>query len=336
MQRLGQHLGRVASALAVYLALGSGAQAATTWDYYLYTGVAHRGTVLLQRFAEEVKKRTNGELIINVRPAGELPFKATEVVKITGDGQVQMGSASPGFIAGSVPIGTVGNHYGLIGTYGEMDKVLPIINKYSDPHFQKKGAKILFAWSWPTQHIFGSGKPIRTLDDFSGRKIRTVAPQEAEMLKRLGASSLSLTTPEIAVALERKMMDGLITAPMTIVASKLSDFLTWIYVSNLHMGGPNYELVNIKAYDALLPNVRAKLDEVAKEWGPLMNREVEAGDNDDMKTLVEKAKLEPVKARPEDLEALRKKMDDYADAWAKETGPDAVAMMKDIRAALGR
>jgi TRAP-type C4-dicarboxylate transport system substrate-binding protein len=334
--QIGRHIGKIALGVVANLLLACGAQAAATWDYYLYTGVAHRGTILLQRFAEEVKKRTDGELIIRVYPAGELPFKATEVVKITGDGQVQMGSASPGFIAGSVAIGTVGNHYGLIGTYDEMNKVLPIINKYADPHFQKNGAKILFAWSWPTQHIFGSGKPIRTLDDFAGRKIRTVAPQEAEMLKRLGASSLALTTPEIAVALERKMMDGLITAPMTIVASKLSDFLSWIYVSNLHMGGPNYELVNVKAYDALAPNVRAKLDEVAKEWGPLMNREVEAGDNEDMKLLIEKNKLEPVKARPEDLEALRKKMDDYADSWAKETGPDAVAMMKEIRATLGR
>lgn len=331
-----KRLPQVLLGLAAYLSLGLGAQAATEWDYYLYTGVAHRATISFQQFAEEVKKRTNGELIINVRPAGELPFKATEVVKVVGDGQVQMGSGSPGFIAGSVNIGTVGNHFGLIRTYDEMDKAMPIIMKYTDPHFQKYGAKILYAWSWPTQHIFGRGAPIRTLDDFSGRKIRTVAPQEAEMLKRLNASTISLTTPEIAVAMERGMMDGLVTAPTTIVAAKLQDFLTWTWLSELHMGGPNYELVNVAAYEALAPEVRAKLDEVAAEWGAVMNKTMKEGDDGDMKLLEDNPNIEMIKATPEDIEALRLKMDDYLDSWAEENGDDAVAMVKELREALGR
>lgn len=322
--------------MAALLAMAASARAETQWDYYLYTGVAHRATISFQEFAEEVKKRTNGELVINVRPAGELPFKATEVVKVVGDGQVQMGSGSPGFIAGSVNIGTVGNHFGLIRTYEEMDKAMPIIKKYADPHFQKYGAKILYAWSWPTQHIFGRGEPIRTLADFAGRKIRTVAPQEAEMLKRLGASTIALTTPEIAVAMERGMMDGLVTAPTTIVAAKLQDFLTWTYVSELHMGGPNYELVNIAAYDALAPDVRAKLDEVAAEWGAKMNKTMKDGDDGDMKILQAMPSIEFIQAKPEEMEALRLKMNDYLDTWASENGEDAVAMVKELRAALGR
>src|SRR5690606_3827402 len=119
------------AALATAMALSMPALAATTWDHYAYTGVTHPVTVLLQGFAEEVKKRTDGELIINVYPAGELPFKATEVVKIVGDGQVQLGSASPGFVGASVPMATVGNHVGLIRTYEDMARVWPIIEKYT-------------------------------------------------------------------------------------------------------------------------------------------------------------------------------------------------------------
>lgn len=329
-------LGKALLGLAVGTVMAMPAKAATTWDYFAYTGVTHPVTVLLREFADEVKKRTNGELIINVRPAGELPFKASEVVKIVGEGQVQMGSASPGFIAGSVNIGTVGNHEGLIRTYEEMAKAWPIIFKYVDPHFQKAGARTLFAWSWPTQHVFGTGKPIRTLEDFAGRKIRTVAPQEAEMLKRLNASSVALTTPEVAVALERGVMDGLISAPVTVVGTKWNELLKWVYVSSLHMGGPNYELINIDAYNKLPANVKTVLDQVAKEWTEKMNVGISSRDTADMKDLRDKYKLEMIEAKPEDMKALDKKMEDYWESWAKDQGPDGVAMMKELRAALGR
>jgi TRAP-type C4-dicarboxylate transport system substrate-binding protein len=318
--------------------VASSANAATTWDYYLYTGATHPITVLLKGFTEEVKKRTNGELIINVRPAGELPFRATEVVKVVGEGQTQMGSASPGFVGATTPIATVGNHVGLIRTYDDMEKVWPTIEKYTSKHFEQAGAKILFHWSWPTQHVFGTAaaQPIHTLEDFKGRKLRTVAPEEAVMLKRLGAASISLTTPEVPVALDRGVVHGLISAAFNVVGSNWQDQLKWVWVSELHMGGPNYELVNIKAYNALPANVRATLDQVAKEWTGKMNQTIGAQDANDLKALGEKYKLQLVKARPEDLAKLHDVMQDYWDAWAKEQGPDGVAMMKEIRSQLGR
>lgn len=323
---------------AALLASSAQVQAATTWEYYAYTGVTHPVTVLLQGFADEVKKRTNGELIINVRAAGELPFRATEVVKVVGDGQVQLGSASPGFIGGSTPLGTVGNHVGLIRTYEDMAKVWPVIQKYTDEKFKPAGAKTLFHWNWPTQHVFGSSKskPPTSLADFAGRKIRTVAPQETEMLKRLSAASVSLTTPEVPVALERGVMDGLISAAFNVESTKWYEFLKWVYVSELHIGGPNYELVNIEAYNKLPANVRTTLDQVAAEWSQKMNATISARDAADLQGLKDKHGLELVMAKPEDLKKLNDTMQSYWDDWAKEQGPDGVAMMKEIRQILGR
>ena len=80
------------------------ANAATTSDDYTYTGVTHVLTKLQKGFADEVAKRTNGELKIVVRPAGELPFKADEAGRIAGEGQVQVASAFMGFLTGTIPI----------------------------------------------------------------------------------------------------------------------------------------------------------------------------------------------------------------------------------------
>jgi TRAP-type C4-dicarboxylate transport system substrate-binding protein len=175
-----------------------------------------------------------------------------------------------------------------------------------------------------------------SLEDFKGRKMRTVAPEEAEMLKRLGAASISLTTPEVPVALDRGVVDGLISAAFNVVGSNWQGQLKWVWVSELHMGGPNYELVNIKAYNALSPSTRATLDQVAKEWTVKMNETIGSQDAADLKALGEKYNLQIVHAKPEDLTKLREMMQPFWDSWAKEQGPDGIAMMKEIRAQLGR
>ncbi len=206
--------------LVTALSFAGSARAATNWDHYLITGITHPISVFLTGFAEEVKKRTNGELVITPRPAGELPFRATEVVKITGDGLVQMGSAYAGFISGSSPISAVTGLPFLVRTYEDLEKTWPIIEKYSAKEFKKAGVKTLFHFSWPAQNLYGAGQPIRNLEDFKGRKLRTTDAKQAEMMRRLGASTVTLTTAEVPVAMERGLMEGMTTAAFNVMGAK--------------------------------------------------------------------------------------------------------------------
>ncbi len=154
--------------LAAAIGVGFGfisapALAATTWDYYAFTGVTHPITIFLKGFAEEVEKRTDGELKIVVRPAGELPFRATESVKATGQGLVQMGSAYAGFISGTLPHAAISGHPFLVRTYDDLAKVWPIMQRNTEKDFEKLGVKVLFYFSWPVQTIFGFGESMRSI-----------------------------------------------------------------------------------------------------------------------------------------------------------------------------
>ena len=322
--------------LAAAIALGGQSRAATNWDHYLFTGITHPISVFLTGFAEEVKKRTNGELVITPRPAGELPFRATEVVKITGDGLVQMGSAYAGFISGSSPISGVTGLPFLVRTYEDLEKTWPIIEKYSTKELQKAGVKTLFHFSWPPQNLYGAGQPIRTLEDFKGRKLRTTDAKQAEMMRRLGASSVTLTTAEVPVAMERGLMEGMTTAAFNVIGAKWYEFIKWGWLPEIHIGGPNYELVNIAAYNKLPANVRATLDEVAKEWSAKMLKEIAAVEGRDRKALEDNYKISLYVPPKEQVDELTKRMEDYWVAWGEQNGPDGVALVKEIRAALGR
>ncbi len=101
------------------------ASAQTKWDMYAFSGANHPVTLRLKGFAEEVAKATNGQLVITVRPAGEFPFKASEVVRAVGTGQIQIGEAYSGFISGAVPLSSVANLPMLVRNSEDLTKVWP-------------------------------------------------------------------------------------------------------------------------------------------------------------------------------------------------------------------
>lgn len=334
-------MGLFKNALAVWLAvlagsLATSAQAATTWDYYTYTGVTHVLTKLQKGFAEDVLKRTNGELKIVVRPAGELPFRADEAGRITGEGQVQMASAFMGFLTGTIPLSGITGHSFLVRSYDELAKIYPIIEKHMQPEFEKLGVRPLFYFAWGAQNIYGINKPLLTAADFANRKFRTNDPKQGDLLKILSASSITLTTPEVSVAMQRGLMDGMFSAAAGMVSGKWIELVKWAWIADVNIGGPNWELVNLKAYNALTPQVRKTLDEVAAEWGPRMIKEMAALEIKDREDLKPKHNVDVHNASSELVADLTKRMVPVWEAWAKQTGPKAEEMLKEIRAAVGR
>lgn len=329
--------GFVATLGLAALALGAvPAKAQTKWDFYGFTGVTHPISVRFKMFCEEVKKATDGKLDIIFRPAGELPFRATEVVKATSSGQVQVAAAYQGFISGELPITSIASLPFLVRSGEELEKAYPIIEKYTKPVFAKRGVKALFWHTWPVQNIYGKGKPIKSIEDFKGRKIRSTDGKQAEMLKQLGASSVNLTTPEVPVAIERGVADGFLTAGFNVVGAKWYEFTEWGWMGDVHMGGPEYVIANIAAYEKLPADVRKKLDEVSTSFGPkmrAMNLGDEKGALEALKTKHNVALYTPPK---EQVDELTKRMQPYWESWAKQHGPDVVALLKEIREALGK
>jgi TRAP-type C4-dicarboxylate transport system substrate-binding protein len=315
---------------------GGPAAAKTTWDYQLFTGVTHPITIYLKGFADEVRKRTEGELDIIVRPAGELPFGATEVVKVVGDGLVQMGSAYAGFISGTTPKAAVSGIPFLVRTYAELDKTWPIIREYADQEFKRFGVMTLFYFSWPPQNIYGTGKPIHVLEDFSGRKLRTTDPKQAEMLRLLNATSVTLTTAEVPAAMERKVMEGVATAAFNTVGAKWAEFVEWGWMPDMHIGGPNYELVNINAFNALPSKVRETLAQVAAEWEKKMLREIAQEEQHSRDILRDRFHVKLYYPDQAQITELTRRMESYWASWAQEQGPDGIEMMRRLRAALGK
>lgn len=328
-----QHYFRVVCAFFLF-ALMLPAHAQVKWDMYAFSGATHPITLRLKDFAETVKKETNGQLVITVRPAGEFPFKAPEVVRAVSTGQVQIGEGYAGFISGVIPLASVANLPLLIRNNEDLEKIWPIVQKYAYPEFEKQGVKVLFHFEWPPQNIFGRGTPIKKPEDFAGKKLRTTDAKQSEMLKRLGATSVSIAPAEVPLAIERGVVDGFTTAAFNVIGAKWYEFVKWAYLPDLNAGGPDFVMVNIAAYNKLDPKLRQVLDSVAAKWGPMMTKENIGYENRDLDILKNKYGVELYRPSPKEVAELTDMMKPLWDAWAKQQGPTAVTMLKEIREVL--
>lgn len=323
------------TALTLALALAGPALAETTWDLYAFTGPSHPITQRYMMFADEVKEATGGELVITVRPAGELPFKATEVIKATSTGQVQLAQGYQAFLSGAVPVAAVASLPFLVQSGDELKTVAPDIIAAADAEFEKEGVRTLFWHTWPVQNIFGAGEPVRSPADFAGRKIRSTDGNQAALLAALGSSSISLTTPEVPVAVERGVAEGYMTAAFNVLGAQWQDFTDWGYLCDVNIGGPEYLLMNVAAYEALPEEVRTALDGVAAGFGEKFT-DLNLGDEaDSLKKLEEHGVtlVTPTEAEMDEMTAL---MVPYWESWAADNGETAVQLLADIRAKLGK
>jgi TRAP-type C4-dicarboxylate transport system substrate-binding protein len=325
----------IAVSLALVILAGPEAAAKTRWDYALYVGVTHPIAVQLKEFAAEVGRRTQGELEIVIRPAGELPIRATEMVKAVGDGRAQMGQAASSLISGQAQLAGLANTPFLIRDYADLEKAWPVVQEHADREFRKLGAALLFHSGWPPTNVYGAGRPIRTLADFAGRKLRSLDARQAELFGRLQAASVTLAPAEVPVALERGVMEAVVTSAFNAVGSRWSGFLKWAYVTEINVT-PDYQVVNVAALEKLPPAVQATLRQVGAEWSRKMIAANAAAEEAARGELRDKHGVQFAAAAEADVTGLLRTAEELWRAWAQQAGPEGTEMLARMRQALGR
>ena len=149
------------------------------------------------------------QLLLKYHLGGSLTIKGTDITTAVGDNIMQMGD--DGMQQGNVPITGILRLPMLITSTQEFDKALAMMHPYVDSAYDKKGATVLTTYYFPLQ-IAWSSKKLTSLDDFKGQKIRATSPEQIEFLKRFGANGLTVSGAEVPSALERGVVDGVLTA----------------------------------------------------------------------------------------------------------------------------
>jgi TRAP-type C4-dicarboxylate transport system substrate-binding protein len=318
-------------ALGLCSQMPTAARAAENWDLYIYNPVATVAAVKgMNVIIEQIEKETNGELKIRLHLGGSLPINTTNITPAVSDDVVQMGD--DGYFTGNVPIAGILRLPMLIRTRDEYAKAAAVVDPYLEAAFGKKGLVVLGQYLYPFQVAYSRNK-LTSLSDFKGQKIRVTSPEQGEFIKRLGAVPVTLGAPEVPSALDRGVVDGVLTAN-TGGGNTWKDLLKYSYRL-----GVNYfnsvVIANKDRFAKLPPDVQAKVKKIVKDNMPLITSAMENDEDTLTKKFAEGGMIVTIPTQA-DQDQAAKIVASFWDEWAKSKGPDAANAVKQARAALGR
>lgn len=217
------------------------------------------GTIL--PFVKAVEEASSGRLIIEPYGADNL-FPTTDTFDSVKNGVVEMGSIYTGFWTGKDPVFALGGGtmpgdpiQGFEEHYYRTEKLEPLISAV----YEKHGIKNLGSFDYAPEEILMSSAPIRSIEDFKGKNIRAAGIANMYYGK-LGASSISLSAPEIYTGLQLGTVD----------AAEYNDYLVnkelgldevtkYVIEPALHVGPSSDKelIVNPKAWESLPDDLKA-------------------------------------------------------------------------------
>ena len=235
---------------AVALAAGftalAGAQ--TKWDLPTAYPATNLHTVNVSQFAADIEKASAGKLKIQVHPGASL-FKAPEIKRAVQSGQAQAGEILISLYSNEDPLFGVDSVPFLATSYSEAAKLWKVSRKPLEERFAKQGLKVLYAVPWPPQGIY-SNKPLASLADMKGLKMRAYNPATSKIAELVGAQPVTVQAAELAQAMTTGVVNANITSGATGVDTKAWEHVKFYYDAQAWLP-KNVVFVSQKAFDAL-------------------------------------------------------------------------------------
>jgi TRAP-type C4-dicarboxylate transport system substrate-binding protein len=202
----------VGAGLALGLAAPMVAKAQQAFTFRLHsfsspTALDH--TLHLDRWAERVQQQSQNRIRIEVYPAMQLGGQPRDLPQQLEDGVVDIIWTVPGFTPGRF-MGTEGLEMPFMNT-GLSATESVAAYEYATKHLAEneyRGIKIISIHSTDRALIHTSRKPIRTIEDFRGLRLRVAGRFIGEAVTALGATPVGIPLGGVYEATARNQVDG--------------------------------------------------------------------------------------------------------------------------------
>jgi TRAP-type C4-dicarboxylate transport system substrate-binding protein len=310
-------------AAAASLCLAFAAHAQTKWDMPTAYPPGNFHTENIVQFVADIDKATGGKLKITVHSNASL-FKANEIKRAVQTDEAQIGEILISAYSNEDPIFGVDSIPFLATSYDEAAKLWKASRKAIDDRFAKQGMRVLYAVPWPPQGIYSS-KPINTIADMKGLKLRTYNPATSRIAELAGAQPVTIQAAELAQAMATGTVNANITSGATGYDSKAWEQVKYFYDAQAWLP-KNVVFVNEKAFAAL---DKATQDAVLKAAAEAETRGWKISQEKTKWYLEQLAKHGMTVAPPSPaLAAELKKIGKTMTAeWIKQAGPDGQAII---------
>jgi TRAP-type transport system periplasmic protein len=288
---------------------------------------AHPLYAVLKRFAENVSRRTNGAVEIQVYSIGQLG-SGTNIMTGMQTGIIDLCAHTSGFIGPLFPRFQVVDLPFLFRDAKTAERVLdgPIGTQLLDL-MPAKGIYGLSYGHWGWRVVSTVERKIPEPSDIKGLKIR-VQPGAifASMFRTLSANPIAIDITEVYLALSQHTIEAIETPMISVAAGKHDEVVRTINTTD-HVYNVGVLMASKAKFDALPETARTAIRAAAKEltgdWRPT----IAAASNE----TAERFKAKGLAILPVDQDAYRKQVEPVYKQFRDIIGPELVdAVMKEV------
>lgn len=228
-------------------------------------------TEAIKRYAARIEKRSNGRIKTELYPAAQLGSNARMIEGLQ-LGSIQVYVGPPAYLVG------LDQRFQILDSPSVFTDFDHAARTIRDPEFrdtflalgERKGLKgvSLFLYG---QTSYATRAPLRTLQDFQGKKVRVLSSQmEREVTGKLGAIAVPMDFSEVVPALQQGTIDGVKTGMSVFTSLKLYDIVK--YVTETHEAIiPEVMMVSKRWFDAQPKDIQQIMVEEGKALEPELN-----------------------------------------------------------------
>lgn len=270
-----------ALAAATFLAVaGAGAAETLDWVAYKAKGAGDPEAVTTQWFADELERRTNGAYKVRIHWGGSVATQG-EIPAALQSGLGDIGDIVTPYFPDQL---LVNNAIGYFWPQPNATKETGLLMmKWSQevPQFAEEMAQynIKTVGYRPLQD-YGMicTKPVRTMEDFKGLRIRSYGFALPAIIEALGAVPVSMTTPESYEGLQRGILDCSPVGTTLTRAYKYDEVAKFFIEVPLGASWGQQIAINLDTYNAMSKDVQQAIDEIGREHLDRYVAEVERQD----------------------------------------------------------
>jgi len=176
-------------------------------------------------FADEVKAKTDGEVTVRVFMGGELGTGPVEQFNRAVNGVADIVFALPGYTASSFPKTLLTELPGVISADTGTERVQASLADLSKEY---RRVVLLGLWNNAPNLLLMADKPVRSMQDLKGLKIRTPSRNGGRVLEAWGAAPVSLPATDIYNAMQTGVIDGAMIDATTLQTFKLAEVTKYV------------------------------------------------------------------------------------------------------------
>jgi TRAP-type C4-dicarboxylate transport system substrate-binding protein len=202
---------------------------------------------------------SKGAITAEVKGFNEMGLKGPEVLRLMGQGVIEIGATVMGYLASDDPTNEAIDLAGLVTQVSTAREITEAAKPMYDKLFAAKfGVKLLGFGTYPAQVIYCNAE-IKGLADVKGKKVRVAGRSQAELVAALGGTPVTMAFGEVVPAMQNKTVDCGITGTLSGNIAKWHEVATHLLAIPVSWGQIAYA-VNADSWKKYDPRIRALIE----------------------------------------------------------------------------